>query len=211
MNLDIFPTQILISGNPSTGQFTGALIRYIPVDGTTEQTTGFKSGIASNAVKIAIGEYAHSAYTQNEVLQEQNQALESQVAQLESDKAALAHQKDGEIAILQAANETLQAQINQLLEELNPPASSVDWAGFRAAIAVHPAYLRIVSSTPIATNINTTLVWVMGAGAFTEVPSLWNVIAQQAVPTVEEIAALNTLAAAHDVPFTLNEDGMIVG
>lgn len=84
-----------------------------------------------------------------------------------------------------------------------------DWQSFRQQIAIHPAYLRIVSCDGITQAINTTLVWVLGSGQYEEVPRLWNAIAAQALPTSAEIAALNAIAEQSGVPFRLNEVGMM--
>lgn len=227
MDLTIFPAQILITGNPQTQTYTGASIRYLPDGGTAEVISGFVDANQSPAVVAAIGQLTADALAQNASLAAQVTELQQQLSQAnaaksqaESDRdAAIAqHQqivagKDTEISTLQNDKTALLSQVDILEQELydlqNPPAPTADWATFRAAIAVHPAYLRIVSHNGITQALNTTLVWVMGAGAFNEVPPLWNAIASQALPTAEEIAALNDLAAASQVPFQLNAEGLM--
>lgn len=104
---------------------------------------------------------------------------------------------------------------NLLFEEGYDDAPIVpDWRSFRNALAMSAAYGRITGYN------NQTLAWLpllvnvaflldADATRAVEFAGLWNAIATIAEPTSEEITALNAIAAENNIPFTLNEQGLI--
>lgn len=95
------------------------------------------------------------------------------------------------------------------------PTLPPDWDAFRIAILTSGAYLRIVTSTPIATVLNSAmngLLWQLGGNPslFLDVAQVWGRLAQEAQPTAEEIAELNAIGEATRMPFRLKADGSMV-
>lgn len=88
------------------------------------------------------------------------------------------------------------------------PASSPNYLKFRTDMMASSAYLRISSANLQTLSLNTNLVallWRFGddpsLGA--EIVGVWNKMATLALPTPTEIAALNAIATASNVPIRL--------
>jgi hypothetical protein len=89
-----------------------------------------------------------------------------------------------------------------------------DWKSFQTAITTSSAYMRICGHNGQTLAILPTLVYVCSLiesdpSRAAQFAGLWNAIATIAEPTTEEIASLNAIAAASNMPFTLNSLGLI--
>lgn len=99
---------------------------------------------------------------------------------------------------------------------LNPPPEiKPNWEQFRGQVMIHSAYLRIATATPITIALNPALVWLLGEVGrnptiLPEFAGAWSAIAAEAQPTESEIAALNAIGAACNMPFSLDSNGFMV-
>jgi hypothetical protein len=89
-----------------------------------------------------------------------------------------------------------------------------NWSAFRLALAGSPAYRRIVghnnetlSLLPLLTNL--AFMIDTDPPKAIELAYVWNQVSAIAEPTSEEIATLNSIAAANNVPLVLNELGLM--
>jgi hypothetical protein len=98
--------------------------------------------------------------------------------------------------------------------ELPPEPALPNWSAFRLALAGSSAYRRIVghsnetlSLLPLLTNL-AFLIDTDPPKAI-EFAYVWNQVSAIAEPTSEEIATLNSIASANNVPLVLNELGLM--
>jgi hypothetical protein len=98
--------------------------------------------------------------------------------------------------------------------ELPPEPTPPNWAAFRLALAGSPAYRRIVghnnetlSLLPLLTNL--AFMIDTDPPKAIEFAYVWNQVSAIAEPTSEEIATLNGIASANNVPLVLNELGLM--
>lgn len=183
---DFQPTRLVIVWNQN-GVFQGASVEGV-LQGTANPTQPLAlTDIASNPILTGIlGDLP--------VVLAEVETLRSQLS-----SAATAY------AALQAENANLKEQ----LDGLQTPEPVGDWAAFRMAIAQSTAYLRIAGFNGSTAVLASQLIWAIGSQTFSEVPTLWNAIANYASPTPEEIAELNDLAAETGVAFQLNQQGLM--
>jgi hypothetical protein len=94
------------------------------------------------------------------------------------------------------------------------PPTPPNWAAFRLALAGSSAYRRIVghsnetlSLLPLLTNL--AFMIDTDPPKAIEFAYVWNQVSAIAEPTSEEIATLNGIAAANNVPLVLNELGLM--
>lgn len=95
-----------------------------------------------------------------------------------------------------------------------PPTPQPDWGAFRTGLLTSPAYLRIAAHSPATQVLNANLGQVLWRleqqpSLFPEAKALWDAIASEAVPTPEEIAALNAIAETSLVPLRLDPQGFL--
>jgi hypothetical protein len=96
-----------------------------------------------------------------------------------------------------------------------PDAAVVpDWRSFRSALVMSSAYGRITGHNNqtlaiLPVLVNVAFLLDSDASRAVEFAGLWNAIATIAQPTSQEITALNAIASANNIPFTLNEQGLI--
>lgn len=81
-------------------------------------------------------------------------------------------------------------------------------------IALHPAYLRLVSSAPQNGVLNSLLVALLWRVAeqpdlLLEIAAIWNRMVSNVPLTAEEIEQLNAIAFGFDLPFQLNAQGQL--
>ena len=89
-----------------------------------------------------------------------------------------------------------------------------DWRSFRSALVMSSAYGRITGHNNqtlaiLPVLVNVAFLLDSDASRAVEFAGLWNAIASIAEPTTQEIAVLNAIASADNIPFTLNEQGLI--
>ena len=89
-----------------------------------------------------------------------------------------------------------------------------DWRSFRSALVMSSAYGRITGHNNqtlaiLPVLVNVAFLLDSDASRAVEFAGLWNAIASIAEPTTEEIAQLNVIASANNVPFQLNSTGLI--
>lgn len=94
------------------------------------------------------------------------------------------------------------------------PDPTPDWRSFRNQLVMSAAYGRITGHNNqtlaiLPVLVNVAFLLDSDATRAVEFAGLWNAIAAIAEPTSEEIAALNAIASANNIPFTLNEQGLI--
>jgi hypothetical protein len=94
------------------------------------------------------------------------------------------------------------------------PPTPQNWSAFRLALAGSSAYRRIVghnnetlSLLPLLTNL--AFMIDTDPPKAIEFAYVWNQVSAIAEPTSEEIATLNGIAAANNVPLVLNELGLM--
>ena len=93
---------------------------------------------------------------------------------------------------------------------VDPP--DPDWRGLGEALPLDPHYLRITTSSAIATKLSSNLEQLVEFEAtgndnrIPQIQSIWNTIAVEANPTEAEIAAINAILIAHKIDqfFLLN-------
>ena len=98
--------------------------------------------------------------------------------------------------------------------ELPPEPTPPNWAAFRLALAGSSAYRRIVghsnetlSLLPLLTNL--AFMIDTDPPKAIEFAYVWNQVAAISQPTSEEIATLNSIAAANSISLELNESGLM--
>jgi hypothetical protein len=89
-----------------------------------------------------------------------------------------------------------------------------DWRSFRSALVMSSAYGRITGHNNqtlaiLPVLVNVAFLLDSDASRAVEFAGLWNAIASIAEPTTQEIAVLNAIASADNVPFQLNAQGLI--
>lgn len=89
-----------------------------------------------------------------------------------------------------------------------------DWRSFRSSLVMSSAYGRITGHNNqtlaiLPVLVNVAFLLDSDASRAVEFAGLWNAIATIAQPTSQEITALNAIASANNIPFTLNEQGLI--
>lgn len=141
----------------------------------------------------------------NESKHFQIQTLTEQVATLTAERDARPTQ-----AQLNAAN----ARIAELEALLNPPNPfpNADWQGFRSAALSSPVIMRMAMSN--VGNFMMLLIYMTelqkDPSVAAKMAAVWNEMETKTPLSTQEIAAVNSLAQAHSVPFALNSEGQIV-
>ena len=92
------------------------------------------------------------------------------------------------------------------------PGSEPNWVAFRTQIAVHPAYLRLVTGHPQNTVLNGVLIPLLfGLGEnpslLIEVAQIWNAMEANVSLTIIESAQLNAVANTFHIPLHLDAQG----
>lgn len=110
------------------------------------------------------------------------------------------------------ANPPTIAEIEAVVLPTPPPVA--DWAAFRMGLLTSPAYQRIGGHNSSTLALLPMLVSVgflidSDASKLLDFAATWNAIAAIAEPSTEEIASLNALAVTHNIPFTLDSEGLL--
>lgn len=97
---------------------------------------------------------------------------------------------------------------------VDPP--DPDWTGFGSALEISADYLRIASHSVLATKLSGTLESRLiqqaeGRDRLANIKAVWDTLAAEAVPTADEIAALNAAIAANNIDqfFAIANDGTL--
>ena len=98
---------------------------------------------------------------------------------------------------------------------LNPPEEGPDWPQFRQQALLSPAFLRIITASPVTQALNPALqqfLWQVGGNPAIvgELAAVWDAIATEANPTTAEIDELNGIATQANIPLRLDEQGKLV-
>ncbi len=122
---------------------------------------------------------------------------------------------DGQYRIDFAETATLEQQLAAYSVIANfQPVEPPNWEQFRAQMLMNGGYLRIVASNPLNQVFNAALVWKLGQlgshpEMLGELANLWNAMAMNVVPTEQEATVFRTIAQSCNMPFLLNEQGLI--
>ena len=86
-----------------------------------------------------------------------------------------------------------------------------NWPAFREAIQHSDALLRIANCNPARFVLVNAVMWKVAESPelIPELVSNWNALAIQAQPTSAEIAELNGISADNNIPFQLDEQGLM--
>ena len=97
---------------------------------------------------------------------------------------------------------------------LPEPEPVPDWRSFRSSLLMSAAYGRITGHNNqtlaiLPVLVNVAFLLDSDATRAIEFAGLWNAIATIAEPTSQEIDSMNAIALDHNVPFQLNDEGLI--